>query len=227
MKGKIFLTISGLCVACLTGTALAQEYPNPQNTDGGYNSPGYYRNGPSQPRPSHHQEYKKDRDKLSISVNLGNPYAPIITGLRGKRHSRGIQWIDMRAGSPVPEGAVVSGGQSRPPATFFVCRAFFHGGVHPGKLFDGQCNISWGGKEIRMPRYETLVSYTPLNWAPAKYGNVPPGAIEGGNEHGTPLFICQADYRGGTHTGKVIGQSCNFGWGGREVSMPYYNVLVR
>ncbi|MCX7855749.1 MAG: DUF3421 domain-containing protein, partial [Anaerolineae bacterium] len=35
-----------------------------------------------------------------------------------------------------------------------VCRAGFRGGVHPGKVVAGHCNIGWGGKEESVKPYE-------------------------------------------------------------------------
>jgi hypothetical protein len=233
MKAKALITLSGLCIASFAGTAMAEEYTSTQNPDGSYTSTssGYYSSGSSAPAPAPEprREHKKDRNRFSISVNVADPYAPIVASIGERRpHFREpLLWIRMRTGDPLPENAVVSGGQPYPPATLFVCRAFHHGGLHPGKLYDGRCNISWGGQEISMSRYEILVSNRPLNWLPARYGDIPPRAIDGGYENGHPLFICQANYHGGTHSGKVVGQNCNFGWGGREISLPYYNVLVR
>ena len=45
-----------------------------------------------------------------------------------------------------------------------VCRAKLQDGTHPGKYFDGQCNIGWGGKEVVLTQgYELLVNTQPQN----------------------------------------------------------------
>lgn len=135
------------------------------------------------------------------------------------------RWMDSNASRPLPINSVIGGGEYGD--TQYVCRAAYRSGVHPGKIVGQHCNIAYGGKEIVMERYQVLVSIVDLQWAPANYGFIPPNAIEGGYENGKPLFICQSDYRGGRHIGKIVGKNCNFGWGGKEVLSPIYNVLVR
>jgi hypothetical protein len=64
-------------------------------------------------------------------------------------------------------------------------------------------------------------------WVPAANGVIPRGAVQGGVEaNGQPLFVCRASYNGGVHVGKVVGPNCNIGWGGAEVTLPQYEVLV-
>lgn len=144
----------------------------------------------------------------------------------GAHHRREPRWIPMHAGQPIPVSAVVGGSQHHPSALFYICRANYRGGVHPGKYLSGNCNISWGGSEIIMQHYEILLSDKPLIWIEESDGNIPNHAIAGGSENGNPLFICQADYKNGTHPGKIIGENCNFGWGGHEMMAPYYKVLA-
>lgn len=63
-------------------------------------------------------------------------------------------------------------------------------------------------------------------WVPAGGGSVPAGAVQGGGEGDHALFICRAPWQGGVHVGKVVGTTCNFGWGGQEITVPSYEVLV-
>ncbi len=89
----------------------------------------------------------------------------------------------------------------------------------------------WPGRHPRILRtlegtVENLTS-EPWTWVPAEGGAIPQGAVLGGSENGQPLFICRAQYNGGVHPGKVVGQNCNIGWGGREILNPTYEVLVR
>jgi len=209
-------------------------YPAQQGTQvpsGGY--PAQQGTQVPSPPPQVHQpvehHHKKEKSKFSFAINLPIQNETIVITDRGhkRHHDKAPFWIGMRTGAPIPSDAVVGGGQPVPPATLFVCRASYRGGMHPGKLFNGRCHISWGGSEVVMSHYEVLVSRGHLRWLPGSYGSIPSGAIEGGYQHDRPLFICQADYNGGTHIGKIVGQNCNFGWGGREVLSPYYNVLVR
>lgn len=205
MKSKLsYILLTGIFIGGIHHLAYADYQPN-----FGYQNP-----------PSHHKEH----NKFSISVNLPGQNA-IVVNPHGV-HRQGFHWVSLNTGQPLPRHAVVSGSQPVPPATLFVCRAFYRGGVHPGKLYEGRCNIGWGGSEVSLTQYEVLSSRTSLNWVPASYGNIPAGAIQGGYQQDGPLYICQARYHGGIHSGKVIGQNCNFGWGGREISKPYYNVLV-
>ncbi|MBD2450000.1 DUF3421 domain-containing protein [Nostoc sp. FACHB-152] len=66
-----------------------------------------------------------------------------------------------------------------------------------------------------------------VDWVSESYGSVPSDAILAGYENdGSPLYICRAFYNEGLHPGKVVGENCNIGWGGQEISLPYYEVLV-
>ncbi|MBX3708257.1 MAG: DUF3421 domain-containing protein [Gammaproteobacteria bacterium] len=218
MRAKfLYLVMISLCISSVTTPVQAEDYYSSQTTSGYYSSNSQ----------EHHKRHPKKHDEFSISVNLPAPNSAVVMTPHGiHRQYYEPQWISMRTGARLPNNAVIGGGQPNPPATLFVCRAYHHGGLHPGKLFNGRCNISWGGSEISMSRYEVLVSRSPLHWIPASYGRIPPGAIQGGYEQ-TSLFICQANYHGGTHAGKIVGQNCNFGWGGNEITIPFYNVLVR
>ncbi|MBD1881581.1 MULTISPECIES: DUF3421 domain-containing protein [unclassified Coleofasciculus] len=68
--------------------------------------------------------------------------------------------------------------------------------------------------------------YEALNWVGASNGDIPPNAVIGGSESGRRLYICRAEYNGGVHPGKVVGNNCNFGWGGEEILAPFYEVLT-
>lgn len=73
----------------------------------------------------------------------------------------------------------------------------------------------------------SIVGGGQLRWVPASNGVVPPGAVRGGFEPGNPaLYICRAPYAGGLHPGKIVGTSCNFGYGGLEVLASTYEVLT-
>ena len=59
-------------------------------------------------------------------------------------------------------------------------------------------------------------------------GRLPAGAIRGGvDQNGTvPLYICRAHYINGVHPGKVLNGRCNIGWGGDEIVLRHFEVLV-
>lgn len=137
----------------------------------------------------------------------------------------GYFWFQTFTGGPFPPFAVAGGTEHGHP--LFVCRGHFHGGIHPGKIVDNTCHISWGGNEIALPQYQVLVSPARLHWVPGSHGFVPKKAIKGGYEPNRNLYICQANYNGGIHPGKIVGQVCDIAWGGKEISLPQYKVLVR
>jgi hypothetical protein len=122
------------------------------------------------------------------------------------------------------QGAVLGGnnGAQYGGAPLYVCRANHAGGVHPGKLLAGLCNIGYGGREVvlRAP-FEVLVGNG--NWGPPQ-GQLQ-GALIGGSEPGRSLPICRATFNGGVHPGKVVAGKCNIGWGGREHEVPSFEVF--
>lgn len=198
----------------------------------GYASPpgGVYNN--NRPPVYSNSVYSNNsyRDHVSVSVATPNFYANFDDGYRPyiphHRHTgMGPEWINMQRGFSLPSESVVSGGEHGYP--LFVCRGDYRGGEHPGKLLpDNACHISYGGREIIINNYQVLIAHQPLQWIPATYGFIPGRAIVGGTENGRPLYICQASYAGGEHSGKVVGTNCNIPYGGREISIPYYNVLT-
>lgn len=50
--------------------------------------------------------------------------------------------------------AFASGIENGNPLT--ICQARYNGGVHPGKVVAGHCDIAWGGKEIVLPTFDVL-----------------------------------------------------------------------
>ena len=180
----------------------------------------------------HKNEKNNDNEHLviknklfSLNINLGHKkkhHEPVDTGTAFEVPSKTWHWVDLSANQPLPPRAVVGGYERGAP--LFICHAEYNNGMHPGKVVGSNCNISWGGREIPMARYQVLVSQTPPHWLNAN-GNIPPVAIKGGHENGQPLFICQADYAGGVHPGKLVGNVCDIGYGGSEISLPNYRLL--
>lgn len=62
-------------------------------------------------------------------------------------------------------------------------------------------------------------------WIPWQ-GVSPGNAVSGGQENGGPLPVCRADYEGAKHPGKVVAGNCNIGFGGKEVVLESFEVLV-
>jgi hypothetical protein len=158
--------------------------------------------------------------------------AAVITALSAASAQARVWWVWADNGY-VPPGAIVGGFEAYPGRQpLYLCRGAFRGGWHPGKLrpaFRG-CNISWGGREIRIGRYQALVGGD-YRWINAADGQIPFGALPAGAEASPgrqTLYICRARFRGGLHPGKVRPAfgACNISWGGREWKVPVYQVLV-
>jgi diguanylate cyclase (GGDEF)-like protein len=66
-----------------------------------------------------------------------------------------------------------------------------------------------------------------LSWVAASAGQIPGGAVVGGQESGRSLFICRANHQNGVHPGKVVARNCNIGYGGKESEVRNYEVLVK
>ena len=137
--------------------------------------------------------------------------------------------MEMSRNGRVAMGAI-SGGHEANGETLYLCTAPYAGGYHPGKLRPGfgGCNIGYGGSEYTVSEYDVLTGYG--QWAGATGGNVPGNAIQAGAEaNGTPLFACRAWHAGGLHPGKVRPgfNGCNIGYGGSEISIHSYDVLVQ
>ena len=235
------ITVNILCAASLLSPTLATaDYSSsgsapPSTTYGGYSSsvsqqsvaaPGYNSSTSAPPSTTTHQHQNRNRFTLSLNIPGTNTVVTYHRPKHRNKHQQQPFWIAMQPGEPVPTNAVIGGNQYNPNAMFYVCRANYRGGMHPGKYFRGNCNISWGGREVVLQNFEMLISPKTLHWVSTNAGAIPHHAIPGGNENNQTLYICQADYENGTHTGKVIGRNCNFGWGGKEIITPNYSVLV-
>ena len=67
-----------------------------------------------------------------------------------------------------------------------------------------------------------------IKWVEASNGDIPKNAVVGGDEDGAKLYIARAFYRGGTHPGKIKEgwDGCNISYGGKEITLRNYEVLV-
>lgn len=142
----------------------------------------------------------------------------------GQQVSAAPTWVADKAGH-APQGAIVGG--SEPGRNLIVCRAKYQNGSHPGKLVASNCNIGWGGKEITLPAYEVLTGDPKeIQWVKGQNGSVPTNAFIGGEEPGRKLPVCRGSHNGGIHPGKIVAKNCNIGWGGKEILLPTYEVMV-
>lgn len=70
----------------------------------------------------------------------------------------------------------------------------------------------------------TTVCSNAQTWIPK--GNIPANAVAGGSENTLVLYVCRARYEGSLHPGKIVSGNCNIGWGGREISLSNYEILI-
>jgi hypothetical protein len=66
-------------------------------------------------------------------------------------------WVTA-AGGAVPAKAVESGGTAG-GKPLYICRAKLQqdGAVHPGKVYNSRCHVSYGGKELEEGAFDVLV----------------------------------------------------------------------
>ena len=133
-----------------------------------------------------------------------------------------VRWVG--PGQRLPRGAVFAG--RCPDGDMYVCRGGYRGGTHLGKLFKGKCNIGYGGKEVVLDNYQVLIA-PKARWMRAPSGQIPAGAIGGGHDGNAGMYVCRGYYKDGEHPGKTWKGRCNIGWGGREVELNNYDVLVQ
>jgi hypothetical protein len=115
----------------------------------------------------------------------------------------------------------------------YVCRSLGLDGTHPGKYFNGQCNIGWGGKEYAVTSgYELLVNtqptnakYFPQTWVPRYSHEGNSYAFRAGAVGAQHLLTCRASHMNGTHLGKEWAGKCQIGFAGDEVGVASYEVL--
>lgn len=136
-------------------------------------------------------------------------------------------WVP-QFGGRVPDGAVPHGWEAD-GKPLFVARAWLSGGLHPGKVRGefNAANIPYGGSEHKAFHYEVLMG--PGIWVFAENGRIPMNALVCGHEaNGEPLFVARAFLNGGHHPGKVRPAfgAANIPWGGHEVKVHRYEVLV-
>lgn len=131
---------------------------------------------------------------------------------------------------PSLSAAVLAGqdGQTK----LYICRFSWKDGIHPGKFFNGQCNIGWGGREVAVGHnYEILVNTRPdlasfltQNWVKRTSSGLDRLFI-GGRVGNTDMVVCRAWNGGKTTPGKEWNGKCLIGYGGKEVADDNYQVL--
>lgn len=140
-------------------------------------------------------------------------------------------WVIGTSGSTeVPLNSVYAGSENG--AANYVCRASYLGGIHPGKLLSGHCNIEFAGQELVRDDFEILTAEeATVNWINDSVGFAPEFAFRAGEENGMSLYACRAQVAldetdRGLHAGKLIGENCNIPYGGGAYLSRSYAILV-
>jgi hypothetical protein len=135
-------------------------------------------------------------------------------------------WVESSSGAPLPTNAVAGGEENGHP--LYVCRGSYNGGIHPGKIVAGNCNIGFGGQEIVLQQYRVLVTenhpHAFPEWGRPK-DDLADAFVGGQESSGAPLSLCRAAYNGGIHPGKVVGDNCNIPYAHREMHIDQFEVL--
>ncbi len=157
-----------------------------------------------------------------MKSNLKKTLPAIALILFSSKAASEISWQPVTNGQ-IPSNAI-QGGWEANGTQLPVCRAYRGNERHPGKVVSGRCNYGYGGREISSSSYDVLVGpdhesswedigkSTPTGWYP----------LAGGHEPGRILYICRAKHRQGfftdkgVHPGKMVGNHCNYGYGGSE-----------
>lgn len=168
--------------------------------------------------------YNRNEDgSYTRSRNSNNP----VNGFDNEE--RRINWVRRSRGQSIPANTIVGGielGGDSNGVTLYVCRADYNGGVYPGKLLNGSCNIGIGGKEMVLSTYEVAVGSG--SWGKARAGFA--GALTGGRE----IYVCRANFRQssgsgtinyGQYPGKIVDGKCNFAFGTKELTSADFDVF--
>ncbi len=170
--------------------------------------------------------------RYTIALPFDEPPMPLKHVSRSAVESsknRGFMWVPIKPKQPLPRGGYEGGYDVTFAAPLGVCRMRHEGGVHPGKLFDGKCNIGYGHTEIVSEEYDFLVALRDAFWHMPPTGDTDLSeALTGGREaNGQPLKLCVARHRTGWggfasyhgyHPGKYVFGTCNFGFADQEIS---------
>jgi hypothetical protein len=127
----------------------------------------------------------------------------------------------------VPANAVVAGGSKDKP--MHICRLpMADKNLHTGKTGNGNCYVSYGGKEIKAPLKdaEVLGSSAATGWADVKGGKLPADTLQSGLIGGVPMHFCRAMHEGKElHAGKEYKGNCYYGYGGKEIKTAQFQVM--
>lgn len=164
-------------------------------------------------------------DRITGKIEGGN----VTFEIQVKR-AQPLQWVAYNG--TMPANAVSGGFENG--SDLIVCRAFYDGANHPGKVVGTSCNIGWGGNEIVSPKFEVLINdgQIPLQWV-TYAGTIPKNAVLAGTDVGKSYYVGQFTRTDGSiHAGKVFGPPgkhiFNYGYGGKEITeLKGFRILVQ
>ncbi len=143
-----------------------------------------------------------------------------------------VMWQVAAPNQPIPATALPGGHEQGQPTA--LCAAEYQGAREIGRVVGGNCSFGHAGVEVRQSSYELLLGNAAalrlnpqfVRWVPAQNGLLPPGAFVAAREGEKLLPVCHAPVQGGVVPGKVVGNACKVAFGGKEVAVPQYEVLV-
>lgn len=108
-----------------------------------------------------------------------------------------------------------------------ICRTDYQGVTHLGWAWIGECHVAVHGREVVRTEHDVLIANAqPTAWVAVSDGSLPLGAVFGRRDRGTPQYVCRGQHLGALHVGRLAGPRCIVGYGGREVTLLAYEVLV-
>ena len=162
--------------------------------------------------------------QLLISLSLTCTFALVLL-LESTKPVQAQSWIRSSDGR-VPPNPVVGGKEKG--LNLYICRGTYLNQTHAGKVIDPNCNIGYRGLEVLLNPYEVLVQDPNLvyKWQSVSNQQIPPNALIGGQSGDRNFYICRGQHQQGIHPGKLIGQVCSIGYGGKEIRLDRYEILV-
>jgi hypothetical protein len=156
------------------------------------------------------------------------PQAPIAPPAVGPSS---VTWQSAQAPFTPGAGAIEGGPGDgpTPDSPLYICRAGAGGGLYPGKWIQGQCSISYGGREYKEKTYD--VAYGTATWG--SYGGFSTDLIQGGFDSAqNPIYVCRVPHFNfwfkdrGAQPGKLVNGQCLVSYGGSEIpSAPPFQAL--
>lgn len=138
-------------------------------------------------------------------------------------------WCPWTASDGVPEGAIMAGIDCDGTA-IYIGKASHEDDVMPAKVLPAKeaAYVCYGGEEFVKYELEVLCG-GPTKWVKSGDGEVPAGAIAGGQtSDGEVLYIGRGSHDGSLTVGKVqLSHSTLYiAFDGQEISLPDYEILV-